>query len=117
MKFLTKFLILLALLQAFPGAAKPAQLSRLTVMSYNIRQGSANDGTNSWEFRYPATAMMIEDQKPDVFGIQEAMSYQILFIEDTCRDYRHVGVGSPRPRTSLPRVGMRLAAAPRHGPF
>ena len=80
MKFLTKFLILLALLQAFPGAAKPAQLSRLTVMSYNIRQGSANDGTNSWEFRYPATAMMIEDQKPDVFGIQEAMSYQILFI-------------------------------------
>lgn len=55
MKFLTKFLILLALLQAFPGAAKPAQLSRLTVMSYNIRQGSANDGTNSWEFRYPAT--------------------------------------------------------------
>lgn len=93
MKFLTKFLILLALLQAFPGAAKPAQLSRLTVMSYNIRQGSANDGTNSWEFRYPATAMMIEDIRPDVFGVQEAMPYQLLFITDNCRDYKYVGVG------------------------
>ena len=42
--------------------------AELKVMSYNIRMGVANDGTNSWRYRYPATALMIEDQKPDVFG-------------------------------------------------
>ncbi len=65
----------------------------IKVMSYNIRTGEAKDGTNSWGLRYPATAEMIKDQKPDVFGVQEAMSYQILFIEDNMRDYKGVGVG------------------------
>lgn len=65
----------------------------LKVMSYNIRMGIAKDGTNSWEFRYPATAMMIEDQMPDVFGVQEAFDFQILFIEENCRQYECVGVG------------------------
>ncbi len=65
----------------------------LKVMSYNIRMGIAKDGTNSWEFRYPATAMMIEDQKPDVFGVQEAFEFQIKFIEENCTDYEAVGVG------------------------
>jgi endonuclease/exonuclease/phosphatase family metal-dependent hydrolase len=45
----------------------------LKVMSYNIRLGSANDGTNSWALRYPATAEMIKDQAPDVFGVQAAL--------------------------------------------
>ena len=65
----------------------------LKVMSYNIRLGIGKDGTNSWEFRYPATALMIEDQQPDVFGVQEAHDFQILFIKDNFRYYDCVGVG------------------------
>ena len=89
-----KYLLLLLFIPAvFLCAAKPGQLSKITVMSYNIRTGGAQDGTNSWQFRYPATALMIEDQKPDVFGVQEAMPYQLLFIDESCRDYDYVGVG------------------------
>ena len=65
----------------------------LKVMSYNIRLGSANDGTNSWHLRYHATGEMIKDQAPDVFGVQEALSYQIYFIEENFRNYKSVGVG------------------------
>ena len=65
----------------------------LKVMSYNIRLGSAKDGTNSWNLRYAATAEMIKDQAPDVFGVQEALSYQVLFIEENFRNYDCVGVG------------------------
>ena len=65
----------------------------LKVMSYNIRLGSANDGTNSWGLRYPATAEMIEDQMPDIFGVQEALASQIRFIEDNFVNYKSVGVG------------------------
>ena len=64
----------------------------LKVMSYNIRLGSADDGTNSWYLRYKATQQMLEDQKPDVFGVQEALDYQVRYIEEMC-GYESVGVG------------------------
>ena len=64
----------------------------LKVMSYNIRLGSAQDGTNSWSLRYTATGEMLADQKPDVFGVQEALEYQVRYIEEMC-GYESVGVG------------------------
>ena len=64
----------------------------LKVMSYNIRLGSANDGTNSWSLRYVATGEMLEDQAPDVFGVQEALDYQVRYINEMC-GYEYVGVG------------------------
>ncbi len=64
----------------------------LKVMSYNIRLGSANDGTNQWALRASATQEMLEDQAPDVFGVQEALDYQVRFIEEMC-GYEYVGVG------------------------
>jgi len=81
------------MLLPFNIQAKKNDTDELKVMSYNIRMGTANDGTNSWEFRCPATIEMLNDQKPDVFGVQEAFEYQIKFIEEFCRDYKSVGVG------------------------
>ena len=86
-------MVQLVLVPASICSARSSGLSKITVMSYNIRVGDADDGTNSWQFRYPATAMMIEDIRPDVFGVQEAMPYQLLFITENCRDYKYVGVG------------------------
>ena len=65
----------------------------LKVMSYNIRMGSANDGTNSWQFRFPATLEMLTDQKPDVFGVQEALEDQLMVITENIKGYKQVGVG------------------------
>ena len=89
-------LMLLAAVMVLPVAAGNKEKkgdNTLKVMSYNIRLGSANDGTNSWALRYPATAEMIEDQMPDIFGVQEALASQIRFIEDNFVDYKSVGVG------------------------
>ena len=65
----------------------------LKVMSYNIRNGKAKDCTNHWDLRYPATAYMIKDQKPDIFGVQEAYDFQVKFIAENFREYGNVGVG------------------------
>ena len=75
------------------SAKKDSSQDELKVMSYNIRMGEAKDGTNSWQYRCPATIFMIEDQKPDVFGVQEAFDYQVAFIEEYCRNYESVGIG------------------------
>lgn len=67
--------------------------SSLTVISYNIRQGVADDGENSWIYRRPATKAMIEDCKPDIFGVQEAYPEQLMYISENCREYSCIGVG------------------------
>lgn len=84
-------ILLLAALVLLP-AGLLAQ-NDLKVMSYNIRVGTAKDGTNSWEFRYPASALMIQDQQPDIFGVQEALSFQVRYLEEYCEGYKSVGVG------------------------
>jgi endonuclease/exonuclease/phosphatase family metal-dependent hydrolase len=94
MKKLVIVLLVAMLLPVSVDAKKKSDVDYdLKVMSYNIRMGVAKDGTNSWEYRYPATALMLQDQMPDVFGVQEAFEFQIRFIEDNFADYESVGVG------------------------
>ncbi len=89
------FLLLAAVLMVLPASlsAKKDKNSDITVISYNIRAGTANDGTNSWTYRGGCSPTMIMDQKPDIFGVQEALDFQISFLEEYCKDYKSVGVG------------------------
>ena len=92
MKRLTLLIMAVAFMLPQTIMAGKPENTELKVMSYNIRLGSANDGTNSWAMRYTATGEMLEDQKPDVFGVQEALDYQVRYIEEMC-GYEYVGVG------------------------
>ena len=83
----------LALMMALPQISFAQKKNDLKVMSYNIRLGVGKDGTNSWQYRCPATIAMLEDQKPDVFGVQEAMDFQVKFINEFARNYKCAGVG------------------------
>ena len=65
----------------------------VTVMSFNIRDESQNDGSNSWVYRYGAVAYMIEDTTPDVAGFQETSREQLQFFADNFSQYKWVGVG------------------------
>ncbi len=86
-----RIIVLISLLCALSAAAqKPASI---TVMSYNIRNGEAKDGTNSWQYRYPTSAMMVDDQSPDIMGVQEAYLYQVQYLDEYCKGYSSVGVG------------------------
>lgn len=88
-------LFALAALVAFPqiSDAKKKDSDGLKVMSYNIRYGSAEDGTNSWKYRWPATIEMLNDVQPDVFGVQEALDFQLTHVSEMARNYKNVGVG------------------------
>lgn len=88
-------LLALATLIAFPcfTEAKNKDSKELKVMSYNIRMGVGEDGTNSWEYRWPATIEMLNDVQPDVFGVQEAFDFQLKIVEEFANNYKFVGVG------------------------
>ena len=65
----------------------------LPVMSFNVRYGTAKDGDFVWENRKDAACAMILDKHPAVFGVQEALDFQLTYFEEHCPGYRYVGVG------------------------
>ncbi len=73
-------------------ACSPSQ-TPLKVMTFNVRAGVANDQENSWQYRRKAAADMILDQRPAVFGVQEAVDFQLEYFLEQCPMYKCVGVG------------------------
>ena len=88
-----KAVLLLAALLPFFMACTPKEAPTLKVLSYNIRYGTAKDGDFVWENRRDAAAAMILDQHPAVFGVQEALDFQLTFLQEQCPNYQFVGVG------------------------
>ena len=84
--------ILMAAMFSLQGCGQEEKV-RLDVISYNIRQGVADDGDNSWEYRKTATTDMLQDKHPDIFGVQEAYDFQIDYITGSLPEYESIGVG------------------------
>jgi len=75
-----------------PPSAPPAASFR--AMSCNVRYGTADDGDDAWPRRCDALADVIARAEPHVLGVQEALDFQVEFLER--RLPRHVRVGQGR---------------------
>lgn len=64
-----------------------------SVGSFNIRNGKAFDGFNSWWFRRQTTKKAIENIDCDILGIQEAYRFQKNWLAKQLEQYAHVGLG------------------------
>jgi len=69
-----------------------SQESSFKVMTYNIRYANDYQG-EKWDERKEHVAEMIRFHKPDIFGVQEALLNQLIFLTDNFEDYTLVGVG------------------------
>ena len=65
----------------------------LTVVTFNIRYGTANDGDNHWTRRREFLFDVVKEQKADLVGLQEALASQIDEIVAAVPGYAVVGVG------------------------
>ena len=65
----------------------------LTVMSFNIRYGTAKDGANAWPQRRRMLFDVVRKQNADLVGLQEALDFQIREIVSAVPHYAAVGVG------------------------
>jgi endonuclease/exonuclease/phosphatase family metal-dependent hydrolase len=70
----------------------PGELT-VDVLSFNIRYGTADDGTNSWPHRVTLVFDVIRRQDSDFIGLQEALRFQIDAIREELPEYDEVGVG------------------------
>jgi endonuclease/exonuclease/phosphatase family metal-dependent hydrolase len=85
--------LLLSVLFGQAPAPQPAAAAPLTVMSFNIRYGTANDGDNPWLKRRDQLFDLLREQQADVVGLQEALHGQVEEILQAVPGYDYVGVG------------------------
>lgn len=80
--------------------ALPRPPSDLTVMTFNIRYGTARDGENSWPLRRELVFGVIAGHAPDIVGVQEALRFQLDEIREELPAYAETGVGRDDGRTA-----------------
>ena len=82
------------------GSPAPVQSREpLTVMSFNIRYGTANDGDDHWTRRREFLFDVVRDANADLVGLQEALDAQIQELLQALPQYGVVGVGRDDGRT------------------
>jgi endonuclease/exonuclease/phosphatase family metal-dependent hydrolase len=80
-------------LAAVLQAEQASHSAPLTVMSFNIRYGTAKDGDNRWEARRDFLFDVVREQDADILGLQEALDFQIDEIVAAAPNYAVAGVG------------------------
>jgi endonuclease/exonuclease/phosphatase family metal-dependent hydrolase len=86
-------LLLLLSTAIFRAAVTGDSTESIRAMSFNIRYGTADDGSNSWEFRRDLVMETIRQHDPDILGVQEALAFQIQELEEAMPGHRRIGVG------------------------
>ena len=65
----------------------------VTVVSYNVRYGSADDGANAWPRRRDWLAETVAAAAPDLLGTQETLAFQKDFLAGRLPHLTAFGVG------------------------
>ena len=71
---------------------EPQQKEDLKLMSFNIRFGSAKDGINHWDKRKNLVYDLINQESPDIYGVQEALKFQLQALQKNVPGYAKLGV-------------------------
>jgi endonuclease/exonuclease/phosphatase family metal-dependent hydrolase len=83
----------LVLSNCSPKAALRTPSDDLSVMTFNIRYGTADDGSNRWDARKGMLMQLLHDQDCDIIGMQEALHFQLEEIVSSLPRYACTGVG------------------------
>lgn len=79
-----------ALILAFRADSYSQQIKLIT---YNVRYENTYDGKDSWIYRKDELVKQLKFYEPDIFGVQEAVSNQVNYIDSCLKNYTYIGVG------------------------
>lgn len=79
-------------MSALPSSALPAS-ARLRIATWNVRNGWASDGWDSWPFRRRAARATVAALGADVLGLQEAYGWQLRSLRRALPRHAAVGLG------------------------
>jgi endonuclease/exonuclease/phosphatase family metal-dependent hydrolase len=79
--------------QAASAPEATPEATPITIVTYNIRYGTANDGDNAWPHRREQCLSTLRALDADVIGLQEALAFQIDEILADMPGYVAIGAG------------------------
>lgn len=92
MKKILFIVSLVFLFMAF-GCRKKSDGDTVKVMTFNIRYDNPRDSLNAWPNRSAMVCDFLNDEKPDLIGMQEVLLRQYELLVAELADYSSVGVG------------------------
>lgn len=69
-------------------------------MTWNIRLDTPADGINQWPNRKEKVAALLQNQAPDIFGVQEALHHQMQDLTALLPAFGYTGVGRDDGKTA-----------------
>ncbi len=82
------FTLAVLLLAASAAIAEP-----IKAVSWNIRLDTPNDAELAWPHRAGNVIRQLQQQQPDIVGLQEVMLHQLVRIESAMPGFQRIGVG------------------------
>jgi endonuclease/exonuclease/phosphatase family metal-dependent hydrolase len=86
-------LIVAALSAILLFSCVPADDSAIDVMTFNIRMDTPRDSINAWPNRAAIVAGFVNDQIPDLLGMQEVLWHQYQYLDSALIGYGSVASG------------------------
>ncbi len=65
----------------------------LKVITLNVRYDNPDDSLNAWPRRASIVSSFLNNEKPDIFGMQEVLANQMKYLDSVMTDYGQAGVG------------------------
>jgi endonuclease/exonuclease/phosphatase family metal-dependent hydrolase len=75
------------------SCSRGSDKSSIKVMTFNIRYDNPEDSTNSWPKRASQVINFIQNEKPDILGMQEVLWHQYENLDTVLKEYTSTGVG------------------------
>ena len=76
-----------------PGCSGDSEKGSLRVMTINIRYDNPRDNANTWTNRIPIVCSFLDNEKPDLIGMQEVLYQQYHVLDSALKDYGSVAAG------------------------
>jgi len=86
-------IVALAFIAASIAGAPEAAPNPLTVMSFNLRFGTADDGPDAWDLRKDRLVALVKEHEPDIIGTQECLDFQAVYLAEQLIGYGWIGQG------------------------
>lgn len=84
------------------------RLSRMRVMTFNLRFENDRDGDNAWVNRRELVVHLIRRYRPDILGTQEGKWPQLAYLRDHLHGYQaHLPDRAPEEKTQCPTLFIR----------
>jgi endonuclease/exonuclease/phosphatase family metal-dependent hydrolase len=92
MKKLPVSLIVICLI-VLQSCSHKKPVNNIKIMTLNVRYDNPEDSINSWPARSKQVCNFINEEKPDIMGMQEVLANQYQILDSVLVEYSSVGVG------------------------